>query len=131
MSVKDEKRMATTEMMMVRWAMGVSLLEHWRNGEILEEAKVEAITMVRLEWFGHVKRRGETENIRAVAEMKMEGKRPKLRWNDTVRRDLKAWNIKVECATDRERWKGLCKTCYPTATPNRETAAKGEKCNLL
>ena len=33
-------------------------------------------------------RRGETENIRAVAEMKMEGKRPrerpKLGWNDTV-----------------------------------------------
>ena len=45
--------------------------------EILEEANVEAITTVmrrrRLEWFGHVKRRGETENIRAVAEMKMEG----------------------------------------------------------
>ena len=36
MSVKDEKRMATTEMMMVRWAMGVSLLEHRRNEEILE-----------------------------------------------------------------------------------------------
>ena len=66
----------------------------------MEEAKVEAITTVmrrgRLEWFGHVKRRGETENIHAVAEMKMEesgGKRlrgrPKFRWNDTVRRDLK------------------------------------------
>ena len=121
MSVKDEKRMATTEMRMVRWAMGVSLLEHQRN-EILEEAKVEAIATGkrrrRLEWFGHVKRRrGETENIRAVAEMKMEWKRPrgrsKLRWNDTVRRDLKAWNIKVEWATNRERWEGLCKTHYP------------------
>ena len=44
MSVKDEKRMATTEMRMVRWAMGVSLLEHRRNEEILEEAKVEAIS---------------------------------------------------------------------------------------
>ena len=37
----------------------------------------------RLEWFGHVKRRDEIENIRAVVEMKMEGKlprgRPKLR----------------------------------------------------
>ena len=66
----------------------MSLLEHRRNEEILEEAKVEAIAAVmrrrRLERFGHVKRRGETENIRAVEEMKMEGKRPrgrpKLRW---------------------------------------------------
>ena len=119
MSVKDEKRRATTEMRMVRWAISVSLLEHRRN-EILEEARVEPIVIVmrwrRLELFGHVKRRDEPENIRAVAEMKMEGKRsrgrPKLRWNDTVRRDLKAWNIKEEWATDRERWKGLFKTRY-------------------
>ena len=42
--------------------------------------------------FGHVKRRDESENIRAVVEMKMEGKRlrgrPKLRCEDTVRSDL-------------------------------------------
>ena len=90
MSVKDEKRMATTEMRMVRWAMGVSLLEHQRNEDILKEAKVELIPIVmrrrRLEWFRHVKRRYKTENIRAVAELKMEGKRPrgrpKLRWKD-------------------------------------------------
>ena len=99
--------------------MGVSLLEHRRN-EILEEAKLELIAMVmrrRLEWFGHIKSSEETENIRAVAEMKMEGKRPrgrpKLRWKDTARRDLKAWNIREEWATDRERWKVLCKTHYP------------------
>ena len=103
--------MATTELRMVRWAMGVSLLENQRIDKILEEAKVEPIAMVTrrrmLEWFAHVKRRGETENIRAVSEMKMEGKRPrgrpKLRWKDTVRRDLKAWNIREAWATDRER----------------------------
>ena len=101
--------------------MGASLLDHRRNEDILEEARVVPIAMVmrrrRREWFGHVKRRDETENIRAVAEMKMEGKRPrgrtKLLWNDTVRRDLKAWKIKEEWATDRERWKSLCKTRYP------------------
>ena len=75
MSDKYEKRKATTEMRMVRWAMGLSLLEHRINEEILEETKVEAIATAmrrrRLEWFGHVKRRGETENILAVAEMKM------------------------------------------------------------
>ena len=40
----------------------------------------------RREWFGHVKRKDETENIRAVVEMKMERKRPrgrpKLRWKE-------------------------------------------------
>ena len=85
MSVKDEKRMAITEMGMVRWAMGVSLLEHWRNEEILEEAKVEQIAMVMIRrmlgWSGYVKRRDETENIRTVVEMKMEGKRPRGRPN--------------------------------------------------
>ena len=111
---------------------GVSLLEHSINEEILEEAKEERIAMVmrrrRLEWFGNVKRRDETENIRAVTEMKMEGKRPrgrpKLRWYDTVRRDLKAWKIKEEWATDSAR----------PATPSRETAAKdvnGEKQSVV
>ena len=44
----------------------------------------------RLERFGHVKRRDETENIRAKMEEKRSRGRPKLRWNDTARRDLKA-----------------------------------------
>ena len=81
----------------------------------------------RLEWFGHVNRRGETEHIRAIAEMKMDEKRPRgrleSRWNETVRGDMKAWNIKDEWATDRERRKFSARP----ATPNRETAAKGEK----
>ena len=86
------------------------------------------MTRRRLEWFGHVKRTDETENIQAVVEMKMEGKRPrgrpKLRWKDTtVRRDLKAWHIREEWATDRERWKSRQRP----ATPHRETAAKGDK----
>ena len=48
-------------MIMVRWATRVRLLEHRRNEEIWEEAKVEAIAMVmrrrRLKWFCHVERR--------------------------------------------------------------------------
>ena len=101
------------------WTM--SLLEHWRNEEILKEATVQPIVMVtrrrRLEWFGHFKRRDETENIRPVVEMNREGEcptgRPKLRRKNTVRRDLKAWNIRGEWTIDSERWKWLCKTSYP------------------
>ena len=55
--------------------MGVSLLEHGMNEETLEEARVAPIViamrrrMVR-NGFG----RNETVNIRAVAEVKMEGR---------------------------------------------------------
>ena len=110
---------------------GVSLLEHRRNEEILEEAKVEQIATVmrsrRLEWFGHVKRRDETENIRAVVEMKMEGKRPrgrpKLTWKDAVRRDMKPGATGSNGPlTVRDG-----KVCARPATPHRETVAKGEK----
>ena len=83
----------------------MSVPEHQRNEEILEESKVEPITIVtrrrKLEWYvRHVKRRDETENIiRAVAEMKM-GQSPrgtaKLRWKYTVKGHMKAWKIRVE-----------------------------------
>ena len=42
MSVECENRMATKYMRMVRQTMGVSVLEHRINEEILEEAKLEA-----------------------------------------------------------------------------------------
>ena len=120
MSVKHEKCMATTEMRMVRWAMGVGR----RNEEILEKAKVELVAAVmrrrRVEWFGHARRRDETENMRAVVEMKMEGNRPrgrpKLRWKDTVRSDLKALNTMEEWVTDRNDGKVFVRP----ATPHRE-----------
>ena len=80
MVAKDETRMERTEMRKVRWAMGMSLFEHRRNEEILEEARVERFVLV--------KRRDDTENIRAVIEMKMEGKRlrgkQQLRWKTVV-----------------------------------------------
>ena len=50
---------------------------------------------------------------------------PKLRWKDTVRRDLKAWNIREEWATYRERWKGLCKTRYPAPGDGGESCTRG------
>ena len=56
-------------MAMLRWAMGVNVLGYRRNEDILDEARVELIVMV-------MKRRDETENIRAVVEMKLERNRP-------------------------------------------------------
>ena len=50
-------------MIMIRWAIGGSLREHWRNKDILKDADmgsfVDIIGRRRLEWFGYVKRRPE------------------------------------------------------------------------
>ena len=48
------------------------------------------------------------------SSLKMEDTRrsPKFRGKYTVRVDLRAWNIREEWATDKERWKGLCKTHF-------------------
>ena len=79
----------------------------------------------RLEWFRHV-RRDETEMIRSVLEMKMDGQRPvgrPRRRKDTVSRDLKARKIRDEWDADGER---DGKVSARPATQYRETAAKGE-----
>ena len=58
-----------------------------------------------IELFRQVNIRYETKNTRAVAEMNMEGKRPRgrptLRWEETVRRDMKALAIQEENETAR------------------------------
>ena len=60
---------ATTEMMLVRWAMGVSLMKVGYLGGSKGGADCER----RLEWFGYLKGRLKTGNVRAVAIMKMKG----------------------------------------------------------
>ena len=81
-----------------------------------------AIIMKRLEWFRHVKSKHETEKHKSSNRG-----RPRFRWPlNTVRRDMKVWKIGVECATDRESWKNLCKT----SCLHRETTAKCENARL-
>ena len=82
--------------------MGVSIREHRRNEEILEEAKMEPIVIAierKWQWFWHMKIRKEIENVGAVAKMKMDRGRPRLRWKDTVRKNTNVWKIENDWAT--------------------------------
>ena len=53
-----------------------------------------AMVMRRImsEWFGHAKRRDETENIRTVADMKM---KPMLGWKNNVRKNIIIYDVSV------------------------------------
>ena len=95
--------------------MGISLEEHRRNEEILEEAGVMPIKDLmrkkRMQWYGHVCRREPEEDIRMVYNLRVEGKRsrgrPKQRWSDTVNSDLRWLGLENEDPGDRMRWRSL------------------------
>ena len=110
-----EDRICTSEMRMLRYIQGISLEEHLRNEEIREKAGIEAISIVmrkrRLQWYGHVCRRKESDDIKKVTNVKVNGKRgrgrPKHRWKDTIKADMKMWKLETKDTDDRERWRAL------------------------
>ena len=99
--------------------MDVSALRRRRNEEILKEAVVKRIAgdkkvgLVRA-----VKRRDETENIRAVAEMQMEEMSPRRRTLSDVTWKL-GRSVRNGSPTGRNG-----KFSSRPVTPHRETAAR-------
>ena len=66
----------------------------------------EKLTQHRLRWFGHVQRRPPEAPVRngvfeRVVNVQSGRGRPKLTWNESVKRDLKDWNISKEIALVR------------------------------
>jgi hypothetical protein len=65
----------------------------------------------RMRWVGHVVHMGERRGVYRVLVGKPEGRRPRNRWEDNIKMDLKEvgcggtdW---IELAEDRDRWRAL------------------------
>ena len=109
------RKISACEMRMLRYCLKISLEEHRTNEDIRKEANVIDITTLmrrrRLEWFGHVYRRKENEDIKRVYNLKVRGKRkrgrPKHRWKDTIKKDMSLCNLQEGDADDRVRWRSL------------------------
>ncbi len=65
---KDESKLKSTEMRMLRWARGKTRLDHIRNVDIRKEADVKPVATFlenkRLKWFGHCLRREPNTSVR-------------------------------------------------------------------
>ena len=64
----------------------------------------------QLRWFGHVQRRSPKAPVRSgvlkrVDNVKRGRGRPKLTWDESVKRDLKNWDISKELLLDRSAWR--------------------------
>jgi hypothetical protein len=92
----QEAEMETTEMKMLRWAMGVTKVDKIENRYIRGTAHVrcfgDKVREARMRWFGHVKRRQEAYVGRRMLEMTLPGNRkkgrPKRRFMDAIKEDM-------------------------------------------
>jgi hypothetical protein len=89
-------------------------LDRVRNDDICDRLGVAPIKVNfiqhRLRWFGLVHQRPlkapvHRGIIRRDNNVKRGRGRPNLTWEESIKRDLKEWNIPMELCLDRSAWK--------------------------
>jgi len=118
--VRKENKVALqrAEMRMVRWMCNVRVKDRVPGKELRERLGIDDIILLlqqnRLQWYGHVLRKEDTDWVKKCTEYEVEGSRPRGRpnrtWKEVVQKDCQARNLNKEDAMDRGRWKKLIKT---------------------
>ncbi|GJT59291.1 hypothetical protein Tco_1002824 [Tanacetum coccineum] len=106
-------RVEVAELRMLRWTCGRTLLDMIPNGVYRALLEVETIINKmregRLRWFGHVRRRPQSSPVRRVKVLVVDGLRrrgrPKLRWEDRVKHDMKELLLSEDMTSDRNEWR--------------------------
>ncbi len=107
---------------MLRRIKGVTLRDKVKSVGMREELGVtstqEKIREMRLSLYGHMQRMEENNEVRAVVDMRVPGKRPRGRprgrWMDCVRRNMQTLRITPEDDLDRTFWKSRIRAADPT-----------------
>ena len=92
-----------------------------RNEHIRSTVKVEQLGMKmregRLRWYGHVMRRDQEYVGRKMMEMELPGKRrrgrPKRRFLDAVKEDMREVGVKETDVEDRKIWRMMIRCGHP------------------
>ena len=83
----------------------VTLRDRVKSVDIRNELRLnsiqEKVREMRLRWYGHMQRMVENNEVKAIVDMIVPGKRPRGRWTDGVRWDMRELRITQEDAQDR------------------------------
>ena len=119
---QEEQRLHNNEMKMLRWSQGKTRKDRIKNETIRGNAKVSPINSVRtqkrLSWYGHVMRHDKTHITKSTLSTTVTGTRPrgrpKMRWLDRLKSDMRIYDINSDMATDRKRWAVMVKNVDTT-----------------
>ena len=114
-------KMEVAELKMVRWAVGVTRKDKIRNEYVRGTAKIaklgDKLRNARQRWYEHVKRREEDYVGKRMMEMTVTGRRkrgrPRRRWMDLVREDIKMLGVREGDEVNRVKWRLLSRCGDP------------------
>ena len=118
---RQEADLEVAEMKMLRFSLGVTRMDKIRNEYIRGSAHVGKIgdkaREARLRWYGHVQRREEEYVGRKVMRMDLPGRRkrgrPKRRFMDAIKEDMRVVGAMEEDVGDRSKWRQLIRCGDP------------------
>ena len=113
--IEDIRKMQRSEMRMLRWMTGLSLSERkcneWMRSMLAIDDIAEVMRRSRLRWFGHVERRDKLCWIKRIGIPQVDGDgvkgRPRKRWIEVLREDMRKKGLCREDACDRSRWRRM------------------------
>ena len=113
-----------------RFTVNSTKFTHSRDRWICQSKKIFRIISHRLRWAGHVERAGEGV-LKQVREMKVEGTRkkgrPRLTWQELVRKDMREVGLNREMAGNRAEWRRKCQTTVDPGVPGWTAVPPGKK----
>ena len=115
---ENEVALQRAEMRMVRWMCNVKVKDRVPSKELRERLGIHYIILIlqqnRLQSYGHVLRKEDTDWVKKCMEYDVEGSRPRGRpkktWREVEQKDCQARNLNSENVMDRGRWKKLIKS---------------------
>ena len=110
---RQETEMEVAELKMLRFSLGVTIMDKIRNEYIRGTAQVgrfgEKTREARLRWYGHVLRKDDGYIGRTMLRMELPRKRKrgrqKRRFMDVVKEDMAAVEVTEEDTEDRSNWR--------------------------
>ncbi|GKB86224.1 hypothetical protein Tco_0958496 [Tanacetum coccineum] len=112
-------KVEVAELRTLRWTYGKTMLDMIPNGVFRTLLEVETIISKMRKgnkrWCGHVRRRPQQAPIRRFEALIVDGKRrrdrPKLRWDDRLKLDMKELLLSEDMTSDRNAWRDRISIC--------------------
>jgi hypothetical protein len=121
MRKRQEAELEVAEMKMLRFSLGVTRIDRIKNEYIRGTAHVggcgNKVREARLRWYGHVQRSDSEYIGKRMLNLELPGRRPrgrpKRRFMEVVKEDMKAVGLRKEDAENRVRWRQLIRCGDP------------------